>query len=101
LRVSRLWLAIASQMRLDVFLKLSRLIPRRTLAQEMCEAGAVMLNGTRAKSSRELRVGDELAVRYRGRITTVRVLEIPGRPPSKAEATSMYQTLGVEAYGLE
>jgi ribosomal 50S subunit-recycling heat shock protein len=85
-------------MRLDIFLKLSRLIPRRTLAQEMCEAGAVKLNDGKAKSSREVRVGDKIAVKQRGRITTVRVLEIPLRPPSKALAATLYELLAVENY---
>lgn len=83
-------------MRLDIFLKQSRLVPRRTLAQQMCEAGAVALNGSPAKSSREVRAGDTIAIRQRGRITTARVLDLPARPPSKAEASSLYEILGVE-----
>jgi ribosomal 50S subunit-recycling heat shock protein len=85
-------------MRLDLYLKLSRLIPRRTLAQQMCEAGAVRLNGATAKSAREVRVGDEIAIRQRGRITTVRVRDVPLKPPPKAQAASLYETLGVESY---
>jgi ribosomal 50S subunit-recycling heat shock protein len=83
-------------MRLDIFLKQSRLVPRRTLAQQMCEAGAVTLNGAPAKSSREVRAGDTIAIRQRGRMTTARVLGVPARPPSKAEASSLYEILGVE-----
>ena len=86
------------EMRLDIFLKLSRLVPRRTLAQQMCEAGAVKVNGTQAKSAREVRVSDQIAIRQRGRITTVRVLDIPLKPPSKAQAATLYETLGVESY---
>jgi ribosomal 50S subunit-recycling heat shock protein len=85
-------------MRLDLFLKQSRLVPRRTLAQQMCEAGAVLVNGAAAKSAREVRAGDELAIRQRGRITTIRVLSVPLRPPPKAEAASLYETLSVESY---
>ena len=88
-------------MRLDLFLKLSRLVPRRTLAQEMCEAGAVKLNGARAKSAREVREGDLIALRQRGRITTVRILTVPSKPPSKAQAASLYETLSVESYDPE
>lgn len=83
-------------MRLDIFLKQSRLVPRRTLAQQMCEAGAVTLNGAPAKSAREVRAGDTIALRQRGRITTARILDVPARPPSKAEASSLYEILGVE-----
>jgi ribosomal 50S subunit-recycling heat shock protein len=88
-------------MRLDLFLKLSRLVPRRTIAQQMCEAGAVKLNGAQAKSAREVRPGDEIALRQRGRITTVRVVEVPVKPPPKAQAASLYETVGVESYDPE
>jgi ribosomal 50S subunit-recycling heat shock protein len=88
-------------MRLDIFLKLSRLVPRRTLAQQMCEAGAVKLNGTAAKSGRDVRVGDQIAIRHRGRITTVRILIVPAKPPSKAQAASLYETVSVESYDPE
>ena len=83
-------------MRLDIFLKLSRLVPRRTLAQEMCEAGVLKVNGLRAKSAHEVRAGDLLSIRQRGRITTVRVVSVPSRPPSKREAPSLYETISVE-----
>ncbi|HKA22830.1 MAG TPA: RNA-binding S4 domain-containing protein [Blastocatellia bacterium] len=86
-------------MRLDIFLKLSRLVPRRTLAQEMCEAGAVKVNGLRAKSAREVRVGDLISIRQRGRITTVRVVDVPLRTPSKREAPSLYETISTESAG--
>jgi ribosomal 50S subunit-recycling heat shock protein len=85
-------------MRLDLYLKLSRLVPRRTLAQQMCEAGAVRLNGATAKSAREVRVGDQISIRQRGRITTVRVAEVPLKPPPKAQAATLYETLSVESY---
>ncbi len=84
-------------MRLDIFLKLSRLVPRRTLAQEMCEAGVVKVNGLRAKSAHEVRERDLLSIRQRGRITTVRVINVPSKPPSKREATSLYETVSVES----
>ncbi len=83
-------------MRLDVFLKLSRLVPRRTQAQEMCEAGAVKLNGSRAKSSREVREGDVISIRGRERVSTVRVVKVPAKPPSKREAASLYEPISVE-----
>jgi ribosomal 50S subunit-recycling heat shock protein len=89
--------ALLPNMRLDIFLKLSRLVPRRTLAQEMCEAGVVKVNGLRAKSAHEARAGDLLSIRQRGRITTVRVVSVPSRPPSKREAPSLYETISVES----
>jgi ribosomal 50S subunit-recycling heat shock protein len=49
-------------MRLDQFLRASRLVLRRTVAQELCEAGAVFVNGTPARSSRMVRLGDEITL---------------------------------------
>jgi ribosomal 50S subunit-recycling heat shock protein len=88
-------------MRLDVFLKHSRLAPRRTLAQEMCEAGAVKINGLRAKSAHEVRESDLIAIRGRGREITVKVVRVPSKPPSKREAQSLYETVSVEAYDID
>jgi ribosomal 50S subunit-recycling heat shock protein len=85
-------------MRLDLFLKQSRLIPRRTVAQEACDAGAVTVNGATGKPGRSVAEGDVIAIRQRGKRTTVRVVRVPQRPPSKAEAPSLYETLGVESY---
>src|SRR5437773_976291 len=89
-------------MRLDVFLKVSRLVPRRTLAQQMCEAGAIKLNGSAAKSAHIVRAGDELMVRQRGRLSTIRVLEVPAaKQVSKSAALSLYEIVGVESYDAE
>jgi ribosomal 50S subunit-recycling heat shock protein len=63
--------------RLDVFLKLSRLCPRRTLAQELCDAGFVLLNGRPAKSAHAVNAGDEINIRRRDREIVARVLEAP------------------------
>lgn len=64
-------------MRLDLFLKLSRLCPRRTLAQELCDAGLVLLNGRTAKSAHPIKAGDEITIRRRGHEMTARVLIAP------------------------
>ena len=88
-------------MRVDLFLKMSRLEPRRSVAQQMCEAGAVKINGAKAKSAHTVRAGDRIAIRKRGRITTVRVAEVPARPPSKSEAASLYETISVETYDAD
>ena len=79
-------------MRLDQFLRASRLVLRRTVAQELCEAGAVSVNGAAARSSRAVRVGDEVAVRRRDRALTVRVLTVPQtKQVSRADASSLYE----------
>ncbi len=64
-------------MRLDIFLKLSRLCARRTLAQELCDAGFVLLNGRPVKSAHTIKAGDEISLRRRDRQTIARVLAVP------------------------
>jgi ribosomal 50S subunit-recycling heat shock protein len=79
-------------MRLDQFLRASRLVVRRTVAQELCEAGAVSVNGVAARSSRTVREGDEIAIRRRERALTVRVLTVPqAKQVSRADASSLYE----------
>jgi ribosomal 50S subunit-recycling heat shock protein len=81
-------------MRLDLFLKASRLVPRRTVAQQLCDAGLVSVNGATAKSSRTLHAGDEISLRRRNHLLTVRVLTLPTtRQTSKSDAHSLYETL--------
>ena len=79
-------------MRLDLFLRASRLVVRRTQAQELCEAGAVLVNGAAARSSREVRAGDEITLKRPRSILTVRVLTIPSaKRVSKDLAASLYE----------
>jgi len=63
--------------RLDTFLKVSRLCPRRALAQQLCDAGFVLLNGRRAKSAHAVKMGDEIVLRRRDRETIARVVSVP------------------------
>ncbi|HKG13687.1 MAG TPA: S4 domain-containing protein [Pyrinomonadaceae bacterium] len=82
-------------MRLDQYLRASRLVLRRTAAQELCEAGAVSVNGAAARSSRTVREGDELTIRRRGRALTVRVRSLPqAKQVSRADAPSLYEVVG-------
>ena len=84
-------------MRLDLFLKASRLCPRRAVAQELCDAGAVEVNGAAAKSSRAVREGDRITLRRRQRVTTVRVLSIPAtKQVARHDAASLYEILSDE-----
>jgi ribosomal 50S subunit-recycling heat shock protein len=84
-------------MRLDQFLRASRLVVRRTVAQELCAAGAVEVNGAAARSSRAVRAGDEIRLRRRHRLLTVRVLELPAaRQTSRAAAASLYEVVSDE-----
>ena len=63
-------------MRLDKFLKVSRLIKRRTVANEACDAGRVMVNGKTAKASVNVKVGDEIEIMFGQKTVKVRVLDI-------------------------
>lgn len=64
-------------LRLDLFLKLSRLCPRRTVAQKLCDAGLVLLNGRPAKSAHAVKTGDEIMISRHDRETVLRVLSVP------------------------
>jgi ribosomal 50S subunit-recycling heat shock protein len=82
-------------MRLDLFLKSSRLVLRRTVAQALCDAGLVSVNGVAAKSSRAVAVGDEISLRRHNHLLTVRVLALPAtRQTSRSDASNLYEILG-------
>lgn len=82
-------------MRLDLYLRASRLVLRRTVAQELCEAGAVSVNGAPARASRAVREQDEITIRRRGRALTVRVLTLPqAKQVSRSDAPSLYEIIG-------
>jgi len=84
-------------MRLDLFLKTSRLIPRRSLAQEFCDAGLIKVNGAAAKSSKEVKTGDEIEIKRRSRLTRLRIVEIPAQKQvSKQSAAGLFEILGEE-----
>ena len=60
-------------MRLDKFLKLSRLIKRRTVANEACDAGRISLNGKVARASAEVKAGDIIEIQFGNKVTTAKV----------------------------
>lgn len=81
-------------MRLDLFLKLSRLCPRRTLAQELCDAGLVLLNGRKAKSAHTVKAGDEIIIRRRDSEMTARALNVPAsRNVSRRDASQLVEVV--------
>lgn len=85
-------------MRLDQFLRASRLVLRRKIAQELCELGAVTVNGTGARASRQVHTGDVIALRRReDQLLTVRVAAVPdNRQTSKQQAATLYEILSDE-----
>ena len=81
-------------MRLDLFLKTSRLIVRRSLAQEFCDAGLIKVNGLKTKSSKEIKTGDEMEINRRNRLTILKVLQIPAKKQiSRDDAANLYEIL--------
>ncbi|AET58307.1 hypothetical protein HPL003_07720 [Paenibacillus terrae HPL-003] len=76
-------------MRLDKFLKVSRLIKRRTVAKDVSEQGRVVVNGREAKPSSAVKVGDEITVQFGQKLVTVRVERL-AETTRKDEAASMY-----------
>ncbi len=72
-------------MRLDLFLKTSRLVKRRTVAQEMCIAGRVLVNGHEAKPAKEVKQGDVITLKFSSRIVE---LEIAGMLDASSRKTS-------------
>lgn len=79
-------------MRLDKYLKISRLIKRRTVANEACDGGRVMVNGTPAKASREVKIGDILEIRFGARTVKVEVVSLTENA-AKADAPAMYREI--------
>jgi ribosomal 50S subunit-recycling heat shock protein len=81
-------------MRLDLFLKASRLCPRRSVAQELCDAGVVSVNGHVAKAGRALRVGDEITIAKKSRVFTIRIEQIPViKQVPRADASGLYSII--------
>ena len=79
-------------MRLDKWLKLSRLIKRRTVANEACDAGRITANGRVVKASYDVKVGDVLALTFGERTTKVKVLEVQ-EIVGKADAVGLYEEI--------
>ena len=79
-------------MRLDKFLKVSRIIKRRTVANQACDNEHVTVNGKSAKASYEVKVGDVISIGFGERTLTVRVADVR-EFTAKADAASMYEVL--------
>ena len=79
-------------MRLDKYLKVSRLIKRRTVANDACDATRVLVNGKTAKASYHVKLGDLITVTFGNKCVTVRVLNIV-ETTKKSEAVGMYEVV--------
>ncbi|MCI9182508.1 MAG: RNA-binding S4 domain-containing protein [Acholeplasmatales bacterium] len=77
-------------MRLDKYLKVSRLIKRRTLAKEVAANERILVNGKPAKPSKEIKPGDEITISFGNKDVTVKVLSLEAST-KKADAISLYE----------
>lgn len=79
-------------MRLDKFLKVSRIIKRRTVANDACDTEHVEVNGRRAKASYDVKTGDVIKITFGERTLTLRVNEVKEHVP-KGDASSLYEII--------
>ena len=79
-------------MRLDKFLKVSRLIKRRTVANEACDSSRVLVNDKLAKPSHQIKIGDIITISFGSKQISVRVLELK-ETTKKSESIGMYEIL--------
>lgn len=79
-------------MRLDKYLKISRLVKRRTVAKKIADQGRIMINGKVGKSSSDLNVGDQLALNFGNKVLVVKVLGLKENA-QKDEASELYQVI--------
>lgn len=79
-------------MRLDKYLKVSRLIKRRTIANEACDAGRVSVNGKVARASYDVKVGDEIEITFGNKTVKAKVLKV-AETVKKDEADQMFELL--------
>ena len=77
-------------MRLDKYLKVTRLIKRRTVANEACDAGRVSINGKPAKASVDVKVGDKITINFGNKDVSVEVLDVQ-ETIHKEDVTNLYK----------
>ena len=81
-----------STMRLDKYLKITRLIKRRTVANEACDNGLVTVNGKPARASYEVKEGDQITLRFGVRTVTVEVLSVQ-ETVRQSDAAALYRQI--------
>lgn len=80
-------------MRLDKFLKVSRLIKRRTVANEVSDMGRVLINGNPAKPAKQVKENDIITIEYANRTVKAQILKVPTTNVSIQEAPSLYKII--------
>lgn len=87
-------------MRLDKFLKVSRLIKRRTLAKEVADQGRIAINGVTAKASSTVKIGDEVTIQFGNKQVTVKIIDLK-ETTKKEDATTLYEVIKEERLSME
>ena len=82
-------------MRLDKYLKVSRLIKRRTVANDACDAARITVNGKPAKASYQVKIGDVIALHFGERVLAVEVLDV-SETAGKSEASLLYREVNAQ-----
>lgn len=85
-------------MRIDLFLKQSRIVKRRTLAKQMCDDGFVFLNDKKAKAQSDVKTNDIITVYFPSKKVTYKVLDVPEKVLIKSQAILLYEVLSEEFY---
>ena len=80
-------------MRLDKFLKVSRLIKRRTEAKKACLAKCIRINNRIAKAGDEVKIGDEIKINFANKILQIKVLDVPLKNIPAEKASSLYEVI--------
>ena len=83
-------------MRLDKFLKVSRLVKRRTVANSISDLGRVFVNGNIAKPAKQLKLGDIISIEYANKNIVVKVVQIPTGNVPVQSASSLYEVISEE-----
>ena len=79
-------------MRIDKYLKVSRLIKRRTVANEACDGGRISVNGKVVKASYDVKIGDEMEIQFGSRILKIRVTDVKEQV-GKSDAATLYEVI--------
>ncbi len=79
-------------MRIDKYLKVSRLIKRRTVANEACDGGRISVNGKVVKASYDVKVGDEMEIQFGSRTLKIRVTDVREQV-GKSDASTLYEVI--------
>ncbi len=83
-------------MRLDKYLKLTRLLKRRTQAKELCDEGKIYIDSRVAKASSSVRIGQIITINFKRRKIVFEVLDVPEKNIRKSEADTLYRIIKVE-----